>query len=58
MTPLEKKQITYLQKRKNDLIDQFIGQCNEINEQIKEIKNGEWIKEVDKKGAEQNDQHR
>ena len=40
----EKMQIKYLQERKSFLIDQFIGACEEINEQIKAVKNGEWKK--------------
>ena len=44
MTYEEKKQIEYLQSRKNTLIDEFIGACEEINKQIKEVRSGEWIK--------------
>jgi hypothetical protein len=46
MTYAERKQIEYLKQRKNNLIDEFIGACNEINNQIKEVKSGEWAKEV------------
>lgn len=40
----EKKQITYLQKRKDELLENFIGACTEINKQIDEVKNGAWAK--------------
>ena len=46
MTYLEKKQIEYLKRQKDALIDSFIGACEEINEQIKDVKNGTWLKEV------------
>ena len=42
MTTLEKKQIQRLQERKAELIDEFIGRCEEINYQIKAIKTGKW----------------
>ena len=44
LTHEEKAQIAYLQQRKSFLIDQFIGACEEINDQIKAVKNGEWKK--------------
>ena len=40
-------QIKYLQERKNFLIDQFIGAAEEINEQIKAVKSGEWKKKME-----------
>lgn len=46
MTYLEKKQIEYLKKQKDALIDSFMGACEEINAQIKDVKNGTWLKEV------------
>ena len=48
MTALERKQIEYLKKQKDSLIDAFMGACEEINEQIKDVKNGTWLKEVQK----------
>lgn len=45
MTKEEKKQIEYLKKRKEELIDQFIGAAEEINAQIKDVKTGVWRKE-------------
>ena len=45
MTREEKKQIEYLKKRKDELIDQFIGAAEEINSQIKDVKTGVWRKE-------------
>ncbi len=45
MTKEEKKQIEYLKKRKEELIDQFIGAAEEINAQIKDVKMGVWRKE-------------
>ena len=42
MTTLEKKQIQRLQERKAELIDKFIGRCEEINYQIEAIKTGKW----------------
>ena len=42
MTTLEKKQIQRLQERKAELIDEFIGRCEEINYQIEAIKTGKW----------------
>ena len=43
----EKMQIKYLQDRKSFLIDQFIGACEEINEQIKDVKSGRWKKQLE-----------
>lgn len=43
---IERKQIAYLKKRKEELICGFIDACEEINAQIREVKNGNWIKEV------------
>ena len=42
MTSMEKVQIRKLQERKAELIDEFIGRCEEINYQIKAIRNGKW----------------
>ena len=43
MTHAEKKQIEYLKSRRNTLIDEFIGACDEINAQIKEVRAGIWL---------------
>ena len=43
---IERKQIAYLKKRKEEMICGFIDACEEINAQIREVKNGNWIKEV------------
>ena len=43
----EKNQIAYLQKRKDELLENFIGACQEINNQILEVKNGSWIHDVE-----------
>lgn len=43
---IERKQIAYLKKRKEELIIGFIDACEEINAQIKEVKDGTWIKQV------------
>lgn len=42
MTSTEIMQIKRLQERKAELIDEFIGRCEEINFQIKAIRNGQW----------------
>lgn len=44
LNPAERKQLRYLLERKNDLIDNFIGACDEIANQIVEVKNGNWWK--------------
>jgi len=46
MTQLEKNQIEYLKKKKDDLVCSFIGACEEINDQIKDVKSGRWLKET------------
>lgn len=51
MTREEKRQIEYLKKRREELIDQFIGAAEEINAQIKDVKTGIWRKE--RKGEEE-----
>ena len=43
---IERKHIAYLKKRKEELIIGFIDACEEINAQIKEVKDGTWIKQV------------
>ena len=42
MTALERKQLKYLKAEKERLVDSFIGACEEINAQIKDVKSGEW----------------
>lgn len=41
----EKAHLRYLINRKNELIDNFIGAAEEIQQQIKEVKDGTWYKE-------------
>jgi len=43
----EKNQIAYLQKQKDELLERFIGACEEINKQISEVKDGHWIKQIE-----------
>ena len=50
MNNIERKQLEYLYKRKDRLISSFIETCEEINAQIREVKNGTWRKEMDKNG--------
>jgi hypothetical protein len=45
LNPAERRQLRYLLKRKNDLIDNFIGACEELSNQIIEVRNGNWWKE-------------
>jgi len=49
MTFAEKKQIEYLKSRKNTLLDEFVGACKEINEQIKEVETGVWLAKQEKR---------
>lgn len=49
MTLEERNQLKYLQDRKTQIIDNMIGACMEINEQIKQVKSGEWLR--DNKGV-------
>lgn len=46
MTELEKGQLAYLIERKELLIDNMIGAVEAINQQIKDVKNGTWLKEL------------
>lgn len=48
MTQKERNQLKYLHNRKNLIIDSMIYACMEINEQIKEVKSGEWLKNIEK----------
>lgn len=48
MTYKERNQLKYLQNRKNQIIDNMIGACMEINDQIKDVKSGEWLKNIEK----------
>lgn len=50
MTAFEHKQLEYLKKQKEELLDNFIGACEIINNQIKDVKSGAWLKEVAEKG--------
>ncbi len=50
MDYLEQKQIEYLKTMKNEIIEQMISACKEINRQIKEVENGNWKKANIKKG--------
>ena len=50
MTYEERRQISYLKDRKDQLLDQFIGACEEINRQIDEVKSGSWRKKLRKPG--------
>jgi len=47
MTYEERQQIIYLKNRKDTLLYQFIGACEEINKQIDEVRNGEWKKQTE-----------
>lgn len=42
----EQRQIEYLERHKDALIYEFIGACEDINEQIKAVRNGEWLRQV------------
>ena len=53
MTPLERKQIEYLKREKDTLVDNFIGACEEINNQIKDVKSGHWLAEIKKKSQKE-----
>lgn len=46
LTYQEKQQIEKLEARKEHLIWQLIGACNEINDQIKYVKGGNWLKDI------------
>lgn len=46
MTLQEKMQIEYLKKRRNELVDNFIGAVYEINAQIRDVRAGLWKKEM------------
>lgn len=46
MNYLERKQIAYLKTQKDILIDNFIGACEAINDQIDDVKSGLWLKEL------------
>lgn len=46
MTELEKGQLAILLKRKEMLIDNMIGAVEDINQQIKEVKNGTWLRDL------------
>lgn len=49
MNHMERKQIEYLKRQKEELLDNFIGACELINQQIKEVRSGTWLKEVTEK---------
>ena len=42
LNSLEKAELQRLENHKNGVIYQMMGACDEINEQIKEVKNGSW----------------
>jgi hypothetical protein len=48
MTQQERKQIDYLKKQKDELIDRFIGACEQINDLIDEVRSGVWAREMEK----------
>lgn len=39
---LERAELERLEKHKEALIYEMMGACNEINEEIKAVKNGSW----------------
>lgn len=43
---IEERQIEYLEKRREHLINMLVAACEDINDQIKAIKNGYWKAEV------------
>ena len=49
MNDLEKKQIEILEKHKQALIYQLMGAVESVNQQIKQVKAGEWYKYVAEK---------
>ena len=53
MTPIERQHLKYLQKEKDTLVDNFIGACEEINRQIKDVKSGEWLKHMQTESEEE-----
>lgn len=55
MEQIEKKQIEYLKKRKEALISGFIDACEEINDQIKDVKSGKWLEEMKEASNEVSD---
>ena len=54
MNYMERKQIAYLQKQKEELVNNFIGACEQINQQIKDVKAGIWVKEMELKNETDN----
>ena len=46
MNAIERKHLNYLKAEKERLLDSFIGACEEINEQIKDVKSGEWRRRI------------
>lgn len=53
MTELERKQIEHLKQRKDSLIDNFIGACEEINRQIDDVRKGFWLRAVKAESEEE-----
>ena len=51
MKPIERQHIEYLKREKDTLVDNFIGACEEINRQIKDVKSGEWLRQVQEGNA-------
>ena len=46
MNEMERRQLEYLRKRKEDLISALVGAATEINQQIAEVKSGAWYKKT------------
>ena len=42
LNSLERKELERLERRKDAVIYQMMGACDEINEEIKAVKNGSW----------------
>ena len=53
MNYLERKQIAYLKAQKDILIDNFIGACEAINDQIDDVRSGEWLKSIKEEKSEE-----
>ena len=52
MNDMEKRQIEILEKQKEVLIYQLMGAMDNINEQIKQVKAGEWYRKLTEKEGE------
>lgn len=49
MNDMEKRQIEILEEQKEILIYQLMGAIDSINEQIKQVKAGEWYRKLTQK---------